>query len=105
MMVQKLREDSPDLPSTISENKNTREVVLDFVAWPKDKSFEEFNVWKLGASCRAAALWPTNMLGARLHISGRLCEEFEIGTRAIGSSHEKTACTWNKPIEAPCGLP
>jgi hypothetical protein len=47
MMVQKLREDSPDAPSTISENKNAREVVLDFVAWPKDKSFVEFNVWKL----------------------------------------------------------
>jgi hypothetical protein len=46
-MVEKLHEDSPDAPSNITENKNTHEVVLDFVAWPKDKSFAEFNVWKL----------------------------------------------------------
>lgn len=46
LMVQKLREDSPDAPNTITKNDKTGEVVLDFVAWPKDKSFVEFNVWK-----------------------------------------------------------
>ena len=46
LMVQRLHEDSPDAPSTITKNDKTGEVVLDFVAWPKDKSFVEFNVWK-----------------------------------------------------------
>ncbi len=46
MMVQRLAADSPDAASKISDGAKPGEVVLDFVMWPKDKSFAEFNVWK-----------------------------------------------------------
>ena len=46
MMVQRLQEDSPGAPSKVTDGTKPGEVVLDFVAWPKDKSFVEFNVWK-----------------------------------------------------------
>jgi len=49
-MVRSLKRTNPSAKSAILENEATGEVVLDFVTWPADGSFVEFNVWKFSES-------------------------------------------------------
>ncbi len=45
-LVKQLNKQYPDSPSSIIENPTTGEVIVDFVVWPPDASFVEFNVFK-----------------------------------------------------------
>lgn len=45
-LVKVLKAQNPDFPSDIIYNEATGEAVVDFVTWPKDESYVEFNVWK-----------------------------------------------------------
>jgi hypothetical protein len=45
-MLRLLRQNHPGARSAVQENPSTGEVVVDFVMWPPDESFVEFNVWK-----------------------------------------------------------
>jgi len=45
-VIKQLKKDYPDSPCAIIENPETGEVVIDFVLWPADLSFVEFNVFK-----------------------------------------------------------
>lgn len=45
-VIKQLKNDYPDSPCAIIENPETGEVVIDFVLWPADLSFVEFNVFK-----------------------------------------------------------
>lgn len=45
-VVRKLKEDSPQSPFKVIQNEKTGEVIVDFVIWPADGSFVEFNVFK-----------------------------------------------------------
>jgi hypothetical protein len=45
-LVRLLKQKTPKAPSAVQDNANTGEVVVDFVTWPPDESFVEFNVWK-----------------------------------------------------------
>ena len=45
-LVKQLNKQYPDSPSSIIENPTTGEVIVDFVVWPPDGSFVEFNVFK-----------------------------------------------------------
>jgi len=45
-LVEVLKSQNPDFPSDIIYNEATGEAVVDFVTWPKDESYVEFNVWK-----------------------------------------------------------
>jgi hypothetical protein len=45
-LVRMLRQNHPRARSAVQENPRTGEVVVDFVTWPPDESFVEFNVWK-----------------------------------------------------------
>ncbi len=44
--MQQLKKEYPDSPSSIIENPQTGEVIVDFVVWPADASFVEWNVFK-----------------------------------------------------------
>ena len=46
-MAQLLKKQNPDAQSAIAGNPKTGAVVLDFVTWPPDHSFVEFNVFKI----------------------------------------------------------
>jgi hypothetical protein len=45
-LLRVLKQNTPKAPSAVQENARTGEVVVDFVTWPPDESFVEFNVWK-----------------------------------------------------------
>ena len=45
-VIKQLKKDYPDSPCAIIENPETGEVVIDFVLWPADLAFVEFNVFK-----------------------------------------------------------
>jgi hypothetical protein len=45
-VIRQLKKDYPDSPCAIIENPETGEVVIDFVLWPADLTFVEFNVFK-----------------------------------------------------------
>jgi hypothetical protein len=45
-LVRILKQNNPRAPSSVSENEQTGEVMVDFVTWPPDEAFVEFNVWK-----------------------------------------------------------
>jgi hypothetical protein len=45
-LVKQLNKQYPESPSSIIENPTTGEVIVDFVVWPPDASFVEFNVFK-----------------------------------------------------------
>lgn len=47
-LVRQLKQKYPDSRSAIIENPTTGEVIVDFVLWPPDASFVEFNVFKYG---------------------------------------------------------
>jgi hypothetical protein len=47
-LVRTLKKRYPDAPSSILENKSTGEVIVDFIAWPADRAFTEFNVFRYG---------------------------------------------------------
>lgn len=46
MMAKRLKEKNPQAPFSIIENPTTGAVVIDFVTWPEDDSFAEFNIFK-----------------------------------------------------------
>ncbi len=45
-MLQQLKRQYPDSPGAMMENPTTGEIIVDFVVWPPDASFVEFNVFK-----------------------------------------------------------
>ena len=45
--IEQLKKQYPKSPSSIIENPDTGAVVLDFVVWPEDASFVEFNVFRI----------------------------------------------------------
>jgi hypothetical protein len=45
-LVRALKQQNPDAPSSVIENPKTGEVIVDFVTWPPDNKFAEFNVFK-----------------------------------------------------------
>jgi hypothetical protein len=45
-LVRALKQQNPQAPSSIIQNPKTGEVIVDFVTWPSDQSFVEFNVFK-----------------------------------------------------------
>jgi hypothetical protein len=45
--IEQLKKQYPKSPSSIKEDPNTGAVILDFVVWPEDGSFVEFNVFRL----------------------------------------------------------
>ena len=47
-LVRALKRKYPDAPVAILENKATGEVIVDFVAWPDDRAFTEFNLFRYG---------------------------------------------------------
>jgi hypothetical protein len=44
--IKQLEKDYPEAPSGLIENPKTGTVVFDFVVWPQDGSFVEFNVFR-----------------------------------------------------------
>jgi hypothetical protein len=44
--IKQLKKDYPLSPSSIIQNPKTGEVIVDFVVWPEDASFVEFNIFK-----------------------------------------------------------
>jgi hypothetical protein len=47
-MLELLKRQNPQARSATVENAKTGEVVVDFVTWPPDESFVEFNVFRYG---------------------------------------------------------
>lgn len=47
-LVRMLKRGYPDAPSSIIENRSTGEVIVDFVVWPQDRAFTEFNLFRYG---------------------------------------------------------
>ncbi|CAG0982762.1 hypothetical protein BURK1_01833 [Burkholderiales bacterium] len=47
-LVRALRRQNPEAPSSIIENPATGEVIVDFVTWPADRAFIEFNLFRYG---------------------------------------------------------
>jgi hypothetical protein len=45
-LVNQLKDRSPDAEAKITDGANNGEVAVEFVVWPDDKSFAEFNVFK-----------------------------------------------------------
>lgn len=49
-LVRALKQRYPGAPFALIENKATGEVIVDFVVWPDDRAFTEFNVFRYGTS-------------------------------------------------------
>ena len=47
-VVRALKREYPQAPSSLFENPKTGEVLVDFIVWPKDHAFTEFNVFRYG---------------------------------------------------------
>lgn len=47
-LVRALKRNHPDAPSSILQNPATGEVIVDFIAWPPDRAFTEFNLFRYG---------------------------------------------------------
>jgi hypothetical protein len=45
-LVRLLKQQNPSAPHQLVQKQDTREVMVDFVTWPADVSFVEFNVFK-----------------------------------------------------------
>ncbi len=45
-LIEELRKQYPESPSSVIQNPTTGEVIVDFVVWPPDGSFVEFDVFK-----------------------------------------------------------
>jgi hypothetical protein len=45
-VLKQLKQDYPLSPSSIIQNPKTGEVIVDFIVWPEDASFVEFNIFK-----------------------------------------------------------
>ena len=45
-VVREVEEKNPKADAHLTQNEETGETVIDFVVWPEDKSFVEFNVFK-----------------------------------------------------------
>lgn len=45
-VVREVEEKNPKADAHLKQNEDTGETVIDFVVWPEDKSFVEFNVFK-----------------------------------------------------------
>jgi hypothetical protein len=48
-LVRQLKQRTPPAPVGLIENPTTGEVIVDFVVWPDDGAFVEFNLFKYGA--------------------------------------------------------
>jgi hypothetical protein len=47
-LVRALKQQNPAAQSAMIENPATGEVIVDFVTWPADRAFVEFNIFKYG---------------------------------------------------------
>ena len=47
-LVRALKQRYPGAPFSLIENKSSGEVIVDFVAWPDDRAFTEFNLFRYG---------------------------------------------------------
>jgi len=47
-LVRALKQHYPGAPFALFENPSTGEVIVDFLAWPDDRAFTEFNVFRYG---------------------------------------------------------
>ena len=47
-MLRALKQQNPDAPSAIIRSPSTGEVIVDFVTWPPDRAFTEFNLFRYG---------------------------------------------------------
>ncbi len=47
-LLQALKKQNPDAPSSIIQHPATGEVIVDFVTWPPDRAFTEFNLFRYG---------------------------------------------------------
>ena len=45
-LLRALKRSYPDAPSSILENPTTGEVMVDFIVWPQDRAFTEFNLFR-----------------------------------------------------------
>jgi hypothetical protein len=45
-LVQVVKKQNPDAQGEVVYNSTLDEAIVDFVTWPKDQSYVEFNVWK-----------------------------------------------------------
>lgn len=47
-LLRALKQQNPDAPSAIIRNPSTGEVIVDFITWPPDRAFTEFNLFRYG---------------------------------------------------------
>ncbi len=45
-LLRAVRENNPDAKSIMVENPKNGDVVIDFITWPRDQSFVEFNIFR-----------------------------------------------------------
>ncbi|MEX1117224.1 MAG: hypothetical protein WEB60_00380 [Terrimicrobiaceae bacterium] len=45
-LLRAVRENNPDAKSILVENPKTGDVIIDFITWPRDQSFVEFNIFR-----------------------------------------------------------
>ncbi|MGX1806293.1 hypothetical protein ACWIGI_11310 [Nocardia sp. NPDC055321] len=55
-LIEALTAQNPDAPSEVRRNPDTGEVIADFITWPSDGAFVEFNVFSY-ASSEGGGLW------------------------------------------------
>jgi hypothetical protein len=47
-LLRALKQQNPDAPSSIIRHPATGEVIVDFISWPPDRAFTEFNLFRYG---------------------------------------------------------
>lgn len=47
-LLRALKQQNPDAPSSIIQHPATGEVIVDFISWPSDRAFTEFNLFRYG---------------------------------------------------------
>lgn len=51
-LIRVLRSQNPEAPSDVIENPATGDVIVDFITWPADRAFVEFNIFRYSRSSR-----------------------------------------------------
>ncbi len=55
-LVRALRRQNPQVHSAILENKKTGEIIVDYITWPDDHKFVEFNLYRYGRNPKGGVI-------------------------------------------------
>lgn len=75
-LIQVVKKQNPDAQGEVVYNSTLDEAIVDFVTWPKDQSYVEFNVWKYTKAPRGGLV--------AIQYAERVTSDFEAFFKKLG---------------------